>query len=334
MARDKSEHKSHFFRKLLGFLFVVLLLAAAVLYVIPLFEQDGGESVAGAGDWMREVNGGLGLNELAIPGTHDSATQFVTLAFFGKCQTKSINDQLEAGYRYLDIRLAADGTQLKLMHGFVNCKTDVLPWSDTLYLDEVLQDCYAFLERHESETILFAVKQEHGKESVAEFQRLLDNYIQKNPDRWLLTDTIPMLGEARGKLVLLRRYADEAGLGQAAGIPFWWDSQSGSDDMSLHTVAQDNGSYTLWVQDRYCYPVEEKWTAFLAGLGIGRADMGEATVNFLSTKGTLPFGHPYKYASSLNLRLLGREIKPTDGWIIVDFATAPLAKHIYEVNME
>lgn len=334
MAREASERKPHFFRKLLGFLLVVLLLAAAVGYVIPLFEQDKGEHVDGAEDWMRSLGDDKALNELAIPGTHDSATKYVTLAFFGKCQTKSVGEQLEAGYRYLDIRLAADGTQLKLMHGFVNCKTGVLPWSDTLYLDAVLDECYRFLDAHPGETVLFAVKQEHGKESVAEFQRLLNSYIQKNPERWLLTDTVPTLGQARGKLVLLRRYADEAGLGWESGIPFCWDSQSGSDDMSLNAAAQDNGSYTLWVQDRYCYPVEEKWMAFLAGLGLARAQDGEVSLSFLSTKGTLPFGHPYKYASSLNLRLLGREIKPTDGWIIVDFATAPLAKHIYEVNFQ
>ena len=334
MARDKSEKRPSFFGRLLKLLLILLLLAAVVGYVIPLFEQDKGERVDGAGDWMAGLDDGAALNALAIPGTHDSATQYVTLAFFGKCQTKSVGEQLEAGYRYLDIRLAADGTQLKLMHGFVNCKTGIYPWSDTLYLDAVLSECYDFLAKHPTETVLFAVKQEHGKESVAEFQRLLDSYIQKNPERWLLTDRVPTLGQARGKLVLLRRYADEAQLGWNAGIPFWWEGQSGSEDMTLSAVAQDNGTYMLWVQDRFCYPVEEKWTAFLAGLGLSRPQDGEVSVSFLSTKGKLPFGHPYKYASSLNLRLLGREIKPEDGWIVVDFATAPLAKHIYEVNFQ
>ena len=56
-------------------------------------------------DWMADLDDGLRLNEIVLPGTHDSATQYVQLAFFSKCQALSIGEQLEAGYRYLDIRL-------------------------------------------------------------------------------------------------------------------------------------------------------------------------------------------------------------------------------------
>ena len=332
MAKEGSEKKSHFGRRFLGFLFVLLLLAALVAYVIPLTETDKKETVEGAANWMEKLPDSVRLNELTIPGTHDSATQFVTLAFFGKCQAKSIPRQLDSGYRYLDIRLAVDDQQLKLMHGFVNCRTGFLPWAETLYLDRVLTQCFDFLDRHPTETILFAVKQEHGKESTAEFQRALDKYTQQDPERWLLTDTIPTLGQARGKLVLLRRYEDTAGLGERAGIPLLWEGQGGSKDTSLNTVLEDNGSYLLYVQDRYCYKVEEKWEAFLQGLGAGDLKHGDVTLSFLSSKGTLPFGHPFYYADALNPRLLGREIKKTDGWIVVDFATAPLAKHIYDAN--
>ncbi len=330
----EKKKKSHFGLKFLGFLLFVLLLAALVLYIIPLTETDKGGRIDGAGDWMAQLPNERPLNELTIPGTHDSATHFVTLGFFGKCQTKSIADQLEAGFRYLDIRLAVDKDKpgLKLMHGFVNCRTNPLPWAATLYLDEVLKQCYEFLDKHPTETILFAVKQEHGKDAVADFQRLLDNYIVLNADRWMLTDTMPTLGEARGKLVLLRRYEDEANLGANAGISLIWDGQGSTGDMNQSTAFRDNGNYTLWVQDRYSYPVEEKWTAFIGGLGAGSNQEGALTLSFLSTKGKLPFGHPYKYASDLNNRLLGRELRAEDGWIIVDFATAPLAKHIYEAN--
>lgn len=332
MAKQGQKQKKRRGRRVLGVLLALLLAAILTLYIIPLTETDRQQTVEGSGDWMARLDDGLRLGELAIPGTHDSATQYVTLAFFGKCQTKTIRRQLDAGFRYLDIRLAVDGAQLKLMHGFVNCKTGALPWSSTLYLDAVLADCYSFLDEHPGETVLFAVKQEHGKDPVADFERLLDSYIRKDAERWLLTDTMPTLGQARGKLVLLRRYEDEAGLGANAGIPLLWLGQSGSSDVSLNTVAEDNGSYTLWVQDRYCYKTEDKWTAFLAGLGAADAAAGDVTVSFLSTKGTLPFGHPYAYADTLNARLLQHELQASDGWIVVDFATAPLAAHIYEAN--
>ena len=53
-------------------------------------------------------------------------------------------------------------------------------------------------------------------------------------------------------------------------------------------------------------------------------------IHFLSTKGTATFGHPYRYARALNGKLMERE--ELSGWIVVDFASAPLAEHIYEFN--
>lgn len=331
-AKGAEKKKTGRGKRFLAVVLCLLLALFAAGIVIPWTETDAGETVAGSADWMAGLDDSLFLNEINLPGTHDSATQFVHMGFFGKCQTKTIGEQLSAGFRYLDIRLAVDGARLKLMHGFVDCQTGAMPWDATLYLDAVLSDCYAFLQAHPTETVVFAIKKEHGSDSVADFQRLLDAYLAEQPEYWLLTDRMPTLGQARGKLVLLRRYDDEGGLGERAGIPLNWEGQSGSSDTSLHTVAEPNGSYTLYVQDRFCYPTEEKWSAFMAGLGAGDPARGELTLSFLSTKGTLPFGHPYKYAAVLNARLLAAELSPHCGWIVVDFATAPLAAHIYGTN--
>lgn len=203
--------------RIIGILLALILLAAAFFLLWPLTEHGDRSGVDGSADWMGRLDGALSLSDLTLPGTHDSATQYVQLAWFSKCQSLSIGGQLEAGARYLDIRLGADGEKLQLMHGFTKCKTSA--FGGTLYLDEVLAQCYAFLDAHPTETVIFAVKQEHGDESVAEFQRLLDAYVQASPSHWLLTDAIPTLDEARGRLVLMRRFEDEAGLGAAAGIP-------------------------------------------------------------------------------------------------------------------
>ena len=311
-------------------LLLVLLLGGGYLFLAPVFEKDKGETVEGSADWMASLPDDARLNELAIPGTHNSAAAFVQMAYFNKCQSKSILKQLEAGFRYLDIRLAVDGDGMKLMHGFTNCRTGAMPWASNLSLDLVLEDCYAFLDAHPTETVLFVVKQEHGDESVAQFQQVLNGYIQKSPEHWLLTDTIPSLGEARGRLVLLRRYEDEAGLGAEAGIPLLWANQNGYEDLSLNTVREDNGSCTLWVQDRYEYPTEEKWTSFTTGMQEAPTGEGNVAIHFLSTKGTAKFGHPYGFAKDLNPRLT--ELDGLSGWIVVDFGSAPLAAHIYQAN--
>lgn len=309
---------------------LLLLTVFALMYIVPAFETVDRTAVSGSANWMARLDDGLALSEVTLPGTHDSATKNVQLAFFSKCQALDIGEQLEAGYRYLDVRLGADGERLKLMHGFTNCTTSGWPWAKALYLDAVLEPCYAFLSSHPTETVVFAVKQEHGSESVAQFQTLLNAYVQKNPDMWLLTDHIPTVGEARGRLVLMRRYADEANLGAQSGIPLLWDNQNGHDDVSKHLAVHDNGSYTLSVQDRYEYDAPDKRNAFLEGLKAGVTAPDAVSIHFLSTKGTATYGHPYKFAKALNPKLM--ETDGLSGWIVVDFASAAIAQHIYESN--
>ena len=334
MSEKKTETKKirplRLVGRILAWILAALLLFLLVMYIIPLTETGDRTAVEGTADWMRELPDETPLNALVLPGTHDSATRYVQLGFFSKCQSKSIGQQLEAGYRYLDIRLAVNGDGMILMHGFTKCRSGPMPWNSALTLDEVLEDCYAFLSAHPTETVVFAVKQEHGDESVKEFQTILNRYVQEKPEFWLQSDRIPALGEARGKLVLLRRYEDEAGLGAAAGVPLLWANQNGHADTSLNTVSEPNGSYTLWVQDRYEYDAEDKWNAFLGGLAAAGTGEGDLAIHFLSTKGTAAYGHPYSFAKALNPRLMKQEA--LSGWIVVDFGSAPMAKGIYENN--
>lgn len=310
---------------------LALILAVAVLmYVVPAFESVDKTAVEGSADWMKELPDDLPISELIIPGTHDSATKNVQLAFFSKCQALTVREQLEAGFRYLDIRLAVEGERLKLMHGFVNCQEGGLPWSGTLYLDSVLQDCYDFLREHPNETILFAVKKEHGDETVEQFQTILHSYIIENPAAWAITDKIPTLGKVRGKILLLRRYPD-AILEGGAGIGLIWRDQKGHDDLSLSAAMTENRTYRLYVQDRFEYPLEAKWTAFTEGLTACNTDAETVLLSFLSTKGTAKYGHPYAFAPKLNKRLeeMGGGLS---GWVVVDFGSAKLAEKIWSQN--
>ncbi len=293
-------------------------------------------------DWMGQLSDELLVSEINIPGTHDSATKYVQLSFFSKCQGKDIYHQLRDGYRYLDIRLGDDEQYCEdafaMVHGFTNCKTGAFPWSQTLYLDRVLSECYMFLEEHPSETILFVVKHEHGDWEIAQVQELLDSYIAENPDRWLLTDTIPTLGEARGKMILVRRYEDEAGLGSEAGLEADWGKQNGHADVSLASEPWENEELTTYVQDRYEYGAKDKWTAFEKGIKETQGLDPQETlcINFLSTKGTLPYGHPYTFARKLNKQLLLSDWDSEThlGCVVMDFGNAALAYKIYETNFQ
>lgn len=330
----KKNSFGRFLLGLFGFLLAVVLVIAAAFFFLPLTETVDTTPVEGSADWMKELDGELPLNQIVLPGSHDSATQYVQLAFFSKCQALSIEEQLEAGCRYLDIRLGVDGHNdtFKLMHGFTNCRTSPFNPVDKLYLDDLLDDCYAFLKKHPTETVVFAVKQEHGKDSVAVFESMLNSYIREDADMWLLTDSIPTLDEARGKLVLMRRYEDEGGLEARSGIPLIWADQKGAKDTRPNVVAEKNDFYTLYVQDRFEYDTEAKWEAFTKGMAMAekRAKDGDVILSFLSTKGSLTYGHPRQFANVLNPRLA--ELDSLSGWVVVDFLSPKLAETIYSHN--
>ena len=311
--------------KIIAGILILALLLVIALAVIPLTEKVPTAPAAGAGDWMAALPDERVISEITIPGTHDCASQNAQLGFITKCQALDAAQQLNIGARYLDIRLGAVDGALKLYHGFTKCKASPLPWAAQIDLEDVLRDCYAFLDAHPGETILFAVKQEHGGLPDAEFDALVQSYVQRDAERWLTPDALPTLGEARGRLVLLRRY-------EGAGLPLLWANQNGHDDTSRNTVQEDNGSYTLWVQDRYEYGAEDKWDAFRAGLNAAQADGENASVHFLSTKGTLPQGHPWFFAQKLNPQLLALGADQLSGWIVVDFLTPELAQAIYGAN--
>lgn len=331
-----QKKKKHVGRRILVFLLALILLAAAAFVGIPMTESVKTKTAYRSADWMADLDDALRLNEIVLPGTHDSATQYVQLAFFSKCQAISVGEQLEAGFRYLDIRLGLADGGIKLMHGFTNCKTGPMPWDEALYLDTVLEQCYAFLRAHPSETVVFAVKQEHGDQTAQDFAERLEAVIVGEPELWYLGNEIPTLGEARGKLVLMRRYVDRSLDENAAcaGVLLMWPNQNGHEDPAKHVEMTDNLSYRLWVQDRYEYGAEDKWTAFLKGLeepAIGKDDL---SIHFLSTKGTLPYGHPYYFSHALNTRLLELPTEKLRGWIVVDFGDAALASAVWRANFQ
>lgn len=133
----------------------------------------------------------------------------------------------------------------------------IFPWSDALELDAVLTQLYSFLIKHLSETILFVVKQE-GSGDIALFQKTLQQYIARNSEMWLLTDQVPTLGEARGKIVLFRRYVDNAGLNTQSGIALNWNDQGGSEFQASYMEKGVRAGVTFYIQDRYNYSVKDK----------------------------------------------------------------------------
>ncbi|MBQ5484433.1 MAG: hypothetical protein IIT72_02995 [Lachnospiraceae bacterium] len=291
-------------------------------------------------EWMMNIPDDTRLSSITIPGTHYSGTAHVFPGYFFQCQNLSIADQLVRGYRYLDVRLGIDGRGKKAALCFKNsiadCRTKGSIFSKKLYLADVLEQTYAFLEAHPSETVIFCVADEVAGDDPKEFEDLLFSAINKNRGKWYLNNEIPSLGNVRGKVVLASRFQD-ANLYGTTGLKFNWDEQNNTDPVDLpYEMTGINGNQKLWVQDRYRYNTEEKVDAVMDMISNVQADDSTFTLNFLSTVGDGWMPHPKHYADLINEELLKTKLYPNTsyGVLIVDYGTKEIAQHIYMSNFK
>ena len=318
--------------------------ALALVLSLSVFAGMDGSSVQAAEDhaedWMADIDGETMLSSISIPGTHDSATQYVGMRYIFQCQDTSIAQQLVDGYRYFDMRLVLDGKEdeqtLILKHNFAKCKEGGGLFAKALKLSNVLSDVYAFLQEHPSETVILCMKAENSKDDVAQVQKLLYDAIEENEDAWYLANKIPTLDEVRGKIVLATRFDDEMKLGdEKSGLHFYWEDQGDRTIVSQpYAESAINDETALSVQDRYNYDVSDKIDAIETSLENSQASDDCFFLNFTSTSGSGKVGHPKKYAKKINAYLSDYDWEAGScyGIVIVDFANMDIAEKIYGTN--
>ncbi|MEU6625674.1 phosphatidylinositol-specific phospholipase C [Streptomyces litmocidini] len=204
--------------------------------------------------WMGAHGDGTDLRRLTIPGTHDSGARYG--GPWSECQNTTIAQQLDSGVRFLDVRCRVTGGSLAIHHG--------ASYQNMMFGD-VLVACRDFLAAHPSETVLMRVKQEYSEESDATFRAVFDDYLDRRGWRPLfrIGDALPLLGEARGRVVLL---ADNGGL---PGLR-WADPAVFS------------------VQDDWNALPDAKYPKIQAQFRTAVAQPGRLYVNFVSTSAYLP----------------------------------------------
>lgn len=150
-------------------------------------------------NWMRFIDGETLLSSLTIPGTHDTGTW--KLGGFYKCQSIDLNSQLQAGIRFLDIRLKPSGKNdaLQVWHGGDgNAKLE--------FTTDIVATCQAFLYGNPSETIIMSIKDESKTYMREEaFHNRLWADMASYGGLFYTEDRIPELAEVRGKIVFFRR---------------------------------------------------------------------------------------------------------------------------------
>ncbi|KAI0478552.1 PLC-like phosphodiesterase [Xylariaceae sp. FL0804] len=195
--------------------------------------------------WMRELRDDIPLSALSIPGTHNSPTCHVALPSV-RCQAVGVRQQLDNGVRYFDVRVnvAQDNDELVLVHS-------AFPISLTgnKYFKGLLDAVYAFLDANPSEALIMSIKREGtGKGTDAKLSRILKDKFIGDGRRWYTEPRIPRLGEARGRVVLLRRHANDESLNKEWGGRGWGlDGSAWPDNCADGRV----GSGIARVQDFY-----------------------------------------------------------------------------------
>lgn len=106
--------------------------------------------------WMGDIPDDVAVTMLSIAGTHDSCCVHGPLGL-GKTQNLDLPDQLRAGIRFLDIRLAHHQDNLCVHHNVV-C-------TEQSYTN-VLTICTDFLTQYPSEIIVMSVKDEDRFDSA------------------------------------------------------------------------------------------------------------------------------------------------------------------------
>ena len=160
--------------------------------------------------WMSHVDGSKYLDELSIPGTHDSGTCSVDndtepQTSLAKCQQDYIPTQLLEGIRYFDIRLGKNDKNGDpgIDHGICYLhKKD----GDFMQLSDVIGYFKTFLNEHPSEALIMLVSRGNDEATDESVTTAFANVMGNNSDLFYTSSHVPTLNEVRGKIVLLRRF--------------------------------------------------------------------------------------------------------------------------------
>lgn len=287
--------------------------------------------------WMKNIDNNTEVLRLNLAGTHDSVTKYAQFSHLSKCQNLNIYEQLCIGIRGLDIRVQSRGSRLGMVHGVAKAFNTPNHFGKQMDLADVLEQCYRFLDENPSETIVFQFKNDSGKEMEHCFDILFHRYIKDNQSKWYLENRGPLMNEARGKIILIRRckmlQSNEYNP-HNTGIDFSkWIEQDKPvpEPLTLKTGGENEMSFVI--QDRYKYKPEPRWNDCIMPFLNAMTDFrGTYIINYLSTAGGLK--GPYNNSKYINPAFMKYPLKKNTyyGMIYVDFPTEELVEKIIRTN--
>ena len=274
--------------------------------------------------WMQPIPDETPLSRISIPGTHDSGTfrlQDPVKQVWGMTQEHDFRYQMDHGVRIFDMRgrLTEDDT-IVLHHGSIYLYVT---------LHQFINEAKTFLKENPSETIIMSLKKEY--EDMEGAKDTFINTFEKNyfdDPIFLKTEGNIKLGDARGKIVLLRRYV---GSNETGGYPnfYWPDNKQFTSDIT--------NDLKVTVQDKYNVGYDEKLESIKSTIdqaNEGNQDPNHIYINFTSlSSGGTAWNSPYYYASYLNpevAKYIKQKSPQRVGWIIQDYIGDKWSPALYQ----
>ncbi|MCJ1388669.1 hypothetical protein MMC18_001518 [Xylographa bjoerkii] len=199
--------------------------------------------------WMRELKDETPLSALSIPGTHNSPTYHRALPSV-RCQAVSPKTQLENGVRFFDIRVQPESPQDPTQDGlFLVHSVFPIALTGIKYFKDLVNHVYDFLDMNPSETVIMSLKREGtGNSTDAQLSRILNDHYAVDNNHWYTAPRIPTLGEARRKIVLIRRFGLDESLKQEWNAAGWGiNAETWADNTPYDTCPSGD----ICVQDFY-----------------------------------------------------------------------------------
>ncbi|NMP37149.1 MAG: hypothetical protein GX051_03345 [Clostridiales bacterium] len=288
--------------------------------------------------WMAQLPDSTPLCSISLPGTHDSTTRYVDWSAIARCQSLSVSQQLELGFRMFDIRLKLEDGAFNCVHGISFCRKGRGRRAAALSFDEVYADCAGFLNENPSETVLLFIMADAGERGVPFFREFYKKYVKDNPV-WYTENRVPLLSECRSRIVLINRCAGDAQAfdDSSFGINFsHWPYQGKASLPSVMgfdaALLSGNGiAASIEVQDKYTLRHTAKWRDAALVMFEQTHNDGKVYINCLSTAGEL---NP-RYSSRKIIPAATEYLKKRRsfcGWVMSDFACREFSESVIACN--
>lgn len=198
---------------------------------LKAYSHDGSSSYSKP-NWMSKINNATRLDRISMVGTHDTAS------FIGgditQTQSMSITEQLKMGVRVMDIRCQHMNNVLQIYHGIQDQKRT---------FDQVISEVTQFLKSNPSETVLLKISADGttAKNNTNTYENAFLSVYNKYKSYFWVGDynSIPFLGNVRGKIVILQSFSG----GEKYG--YRWRNATIQDE---YTIKNNWDLYNKWTK--------------------------------------------------------------------------------------